>query len=463
MARFFIDRPVFAIVIAIVTVILGVVAIPSLPVATYPQVVPPVVQITAAYRGGNSQDLEKTVAQPIEQQLVGLDGLLYFTSRSSNDGLLAIDVTFELGTDIDIATVQTQNKVNVAMPLLPPEVQREGVVVKKVSSQFLMAVPLFATDERYDAVFLNNYATINLVDQIGSIPGVGEARLAAKQDYGMRVWVNPDKLAKLGLTPTDITQAIQAQNRQNAAGSIGQPPVPGNSDFQCPVNATGRLLDAEQFGNVIVRSTSDGSLLRVKDVGRVELGPQSYTSFSDFNGKPAAVIAVFLTPGANAVETAALVRDFFAEAKKNFPRRWTTRSPTTRPCLSARRFGKCSAPCSRLLLVIFVVFLFLQDWRATLIPLVTVPVSILGAFAVFPFLGFSINMTSMFGLVLAIGIVVDDAIVVVEAVQHNIDQGMSRSATRRSSHGRRLGPGHRDRLHSRGGVRTGCVPGRNLG
>ncbi|MCB1021466.1 MAG: multidrug efflux RND transporter permease subunit [Acidobacteria bacterium] len=427
MARFFIDRPVFAIVIAIVTVILGVIAIPSLPVATYPQVVPPVVQITASYRGGNSQDLEKTVAQPIEQQLVGLDGLLYFTSRSSNDGMLAIDVTFELGTDIDIATVQTQNKVNVALPLLPPEVQREGVVVKKVSSQFLMAVPLFATDERYDAVFLNNYATINLVDQIGSIPGVGEARLAARQDYGMRVWVNPDKLAKLGLTATDITQAIQAQNRQNAAGSIGQPPVSGTADFQYPVNATGRLLDAEQFGDVIVRSTPDGSLLRVKDVGRVELGAQSYTSFSDFNGKPAAVVAVFLTPGANAVETAQRVRDFFAEAKKNFPATMDYKvSYDSTMFVSSAIREVLSTLFEALLLVIFVVFLFLQDWRATLIPLVTVPVSILGAFAVFPLMGFSINMTSMFGLVLAIGIVVDDAIVVVEAVQHNIDQGMSR-------------------------------------
>ncbi len=426
MAKFFIDRPVFAMVIAIVTVILGVVAIPTLPVATYPEVVPPVVQITAAYRGGNSQDLEKTVAQPIEQQLVGLDGMLYFYSRSSNDGFLAIDVTFELGTDIDLATVKTQNKVNVALPLLPAEVQREGVVVKKVSSQFLMAVPLFATDERYDAVFLNNFATINLVDQIGSIPGVGECRLVARQDYGMRIWINPDKMATLGLTATDVNNAIQAQNRQNAAGSLGQPPAPSGTDFQYPVNATGRLTEPQQFGEIIVRARRDGSLLRVRDLGRVELGAQDYRNFGHFNQQPAAVVIVFLTPGANAVETAARVRTFFEEAKANFPSSIDYKvSYDSTMFVSAAIREVLTTLFEALALVIFVVFLFLQNWRATLIPLVTVPVSILGTFAVFPFLGFSINMTSMFGLVLAIGIVVDDAIVVVEAVQHNIDEGMS--------------------------------------
>jgi hydrophobe/amphiphile efflux-1 (HAE1) family protein len=434
MAKFFIDRPVFAMVIAIVTVILGVVAIPNLPVATYPEVVPPVVQITAVYRGGNSQDLEKTVAQPIEQQLVGLDGMLYFYSRSSNDGFLAIDVTFELGTDIDLATVKTQNKVNVALPLLPAEVQREGVVVKKVSSQFLMAVPLFATDERYDSVFLNNFATINLVDQIGSIPGVGEARLVARQDYGMRIWINPDKMATLGLTATDVNDAIQAQNRQNAAGSLGQPPAPSGTDFQYPVNATGRLIEPQQFGDIVVRARPDGSLLRVRDLGRVELGAQDYRNFGHFNQQPAAVVIVFLTPGANAVETAARVRAFFEEAKATFPASIDYKvSYDSTMFVSAAIREVLTTLFEALALVIFVVFLFLQNWRATLIPLVTVPVSILGTFAVFPFLGFSINMTSMFGLVLAIGIVVDDAIVVVEAVQHNIDEGMSpRDATVRA-------------------------------
>ena len=431
MAKFFIDHPVFAMVIAIVTVILGGVAIPSLPVATYPELVPPVVQITANYRGGNSLDLEKTVAQPIEQQLVGLDGMLYFFSRSSNDGMLQIDVTYQLGTDIDLATVKTQNKVNLALPLLPPEVQREGVSVKKVSSAFLMAVPLWATDGRYDSVFLNNYATINLVDKIGSIPGVGEARLVSREEYGMRVWVNPDKLAKLGLTATDINNAIQTQNRQNAAGSIGQPPAPRGTDFQYPVNATGRLLDPQQFADIIVRAQPDGSLLRLRDIGKVQLGAQDYRSFSRLNGKPAAVIIVFLTPGANAVDTGKRVEAFFQEAKTNFPA-----GIEYKISYDATKFVKTAIAdvittlFEALLLVILVVFLFLQNWRATLIPLVTVPVAIVGTFGLFPLLGFTINITSMFGLVLAIGIVVDDAIVVVEAVQHNIDHGMSpRDAT----------------------------------
>src|SRR2546425_666958 len=316
MARFFIDRPVFAFVIAIVIVILGGVAIPSLPVATYPEVVPPVVQIIANYRGGNAQDLEKTVAQPIEQQLIGLDGMLYFFSRSSNDGVLTIDVTFELGTNIDLATVKTQNKVNLALPSLPPEVQRVGVTVKKVSSAFLLAIGVSATDDRYDSLFLSNYATINLLDKIGSIPGVGDVRLAAAQDYGMRIWINPDKMATLGLTATDVSRAIQAQNRQNPAGAIGQPPAPLGTDFQYPVTASGRFLDAEQFSDIILRAQPDGSLLRLRDIGRVELGAQDYKSFSQLTRKPAAVIIVYLSPGANAVETANRVLAFLEEAKK---------------------------------------------------------------------------------------------------------------------------------------------------
>jgi multidrug efflux pump len=434
MARFFIDHPVFAMVIAIVTVILGAVAIPNLPVAAFPEVVPPVVQITATYRGGNSEDLEKTVAQPIEQQLVGLDGMMYFFSRSSNDGALSIDVTFELGTDVDLAAVKTQNKVNLALPLLPPEVQREGVSVKKVSSAFLMAVPITAMDGRYDSIFLSNYATINLVDKIGSLPGVGEVRLIPRQDYGMRIWIDPDKLAKLGLTATDVNNAIQAQNRQNAAGSIGQPPVPSGTDFQYPVNATGRLQQPGEFGDIVLRAQSDGSLLRIRDVGRVELGAQDYRNFGRLNKKASALMAVFLTPGANAVATSDRVRAFMEDAKKSFPA-----GLEYQVSYDATQFVRAAVSdvvktlFEALLLVILVVFVFLQNWRATLIPLATVPVAIIGTFALFPALGFSINMTSMFGLVLAIGIVVDDAIVVVEAVQHNIDRGMKpREATIRA-------------------------------
>jgi hydrophobe/amphiphile efflux-1 (HAE1) family protein len=431
MARFFIDRPVFAIAIAIIITILGGVSIPNLPVATYPEVVPPVVQIIATYRGGNAQDLEKTVAQPIEQQLIGLDGMLYFFSRSSNDGVMTIDVTYELGTDIDLATVKTQNKVNLALPTLPPEVQRVGVTVKKVSSAFLMAIAVTATDNRYDSLFLSNYATINLLDKVGSIPGIGDARLAAVQDYGMRIWINPDKMAKLGLTATDVSRAVQAQNRQNPAGSIGQAPSPRGTDFQYPVSASGRLLDPQQFGDIILRAQSDNSYLRLRDVARIELGAQDYKSFSGLSGKPAAVVIAYLAPGANAVETADRVRTFLKEADKNFPTGITqTVSYDATKFVRAAIADVVETLLIAILLVIIVVFAFLQNWRATMIPLLTVPVAVIGTFALFPILGFSINMTSMFGLVLAIGIVVDDAIVVVEAVQHNIDHGMSpRDAT----------------------------------
>jgi len=431
MAKFFIDRPIFAIVIAIVTVILGAVAIPNLPVATYPEVVPPVVQISANLRGGNAQDLERTVAQPVEQQLVALDGMLYFFSRSSNDGVLTVDVTFDLGTNVDTAVVQTQNRVNLALPQLPPEVQREGVTVKKLSTAILLGMAFTSTDDRYDSVFLNNFVTINLLDRIASLPGVGEARLASRQDYGMRIWVNPSKMATLGLTTTDLTAAIQAQNRQNPSGSIGQPPVASGTDLQYPVNAAGRLVDPQQFDNIVLRAEPDGSLLRIRDLARVELGAQDYKTFSRFDKKPASVVLVYLTPGANAVETADRVRRFLDGARPGFPA-----GLGYRVGFDATRFVKTSIAdvvitlFEAVALVVLVVFVFLQNWRATLIPLLAVPVSIVGTFALFPLLGFSINMTSMFGLVLAIGIVVDDAIVVVEAVQHKIDLGMSpRDAT----------------------------------
>src|SRR5690349_11529885 len=319
MAQFFINRPVFAMVIAIVIVILGAVAIPGLPISAYPEVVPPSVQITATYLGGNAQDLEKTVAQPIEEQLVGLDGMLYYQSTSANNGQLVLTVTFKLGTNPDIAAVQTQNRVNVALPRLPPEVQRQGVTVKKVSSAFLMAVSLVASDPRYDALFLTNYGQINLVNQIGSLPGVGESRLSSAQVYSMRVWLNPDKMTKLGVTATDVSNAIQAQNRQNPAGAIGQAPSPRGTDFQYAVSAPGRLTDPGQFEDIVVRALPDASLLRVRDIGHAELGAQTYSGYSRLNGKPSANVIVYLAPGANAVETADQVIKYMEDVKKTFP------------------------------------------------------------------------------------------------------------------------------------------------
>src|SRR5450631_3896097 len=426
MARFFIDRPVFAMVIAIVIVILGAVAIPGLPISAYPQVVPPSVQVTANYLGGNAQDLEKTVAQPIEEQLVGLDGMLYYQSTSANNGQLVINITFKLGTNPDIAAVQTQNRVNVALPRLPPEVQRQGVTVKKVSTAFLMAVSLVSSDNRYDALFLTNYAQINLVNQIGSLAGVGESRLSSQQVYSMRVWLNPDKMTKLGVTATDVSNAVQAQNRQNPAGAIGQAPSPRGTDFQYAVSAPGRLTDPSQFEDIVVRAQPDASLLRIRDIGRVELGAQTYSGFSRLNGQPSANVIVYLAPGANAVQTADQVIKYVESVKASFPKGIDYVVPyNSTMFVRAAIKDVLITLMAAVGLVILVVFIFLQNWRATLIPLLTVPVAVVGTFALFPILGFSINITSMFGLVLAIGIVVDDAIVVVEAVQRHIDDGMS--------------------------------------
>jgi len=425
MARFFIDHPVFAMVVAIVIVILGVATIPSLPIANFPEVVPPVVQISASYLGGNAQDLEKTVTEPIEEQLIGLDGLLYFLASSSNDGTLNIQVTFRLGTNPDMAVVQTQNRVSIAMPRLPPEVQRQGVTAKKVSTAFLTSVGLVSPDNRYDSLFLINYAQINLLNQIANLDGVGEARLSSNQVYSMRVWVNPDRMAELGVTATDVSAAIQAQNRQNPAGNFGQPPAPPGTDFQYSVSAPGRLADPGEFENIVLRARPDTSLLRIRDIGHVQLGPQNYSGFSRVNSMPAGNLIVYLSPGANAVATVDRIRKFMQEAKKNFPTGMDYIVPYDSTVFVHAAIHEVLLTLLEAIgLVIIVVFIFLQNWRATLIPLLTVPVSIVGTFALFPALGFSINLTSMFGLVLAIGIVVDDAIVVVEAAQRHIDEGI---------------------------------------
>jgi hydrophobe/amphiphile efflux-1 (HAE1) family protein len=426
MAKLFINRPVLAMVMAIVITLLGAISYFILPRGQYPEIVPPQVKVSCTFRGASAEDVEKTVAQPIEQQLIGLDGLLYFSSNSANDGSYTMYVTYELGTDIDLATVKTQNKVNIALPLLPEEVKREGVTVQKVSSAILLAVGLYSPDGRYDDLFLGNYVTINFLQRIGTLPGVGDARLGSVRDYGMRVWVNPDKMTKLGLTATDVKNAISEQNRQNPAGQLGQPPIPQGTDFQYPVNAGGRLLEADEFSNIILRAKEDGSILRVKDIGRVELGAVDYRTFSRINGKPGALILIYLAPGANAIATRDAVVNLMEEQKKNFPAgiEYAISYDTT-DFVRASLEDVVHTFFEALILVIIVVFVFLQNWRATLIPLLTVPVSIVGTFALFPALGFTVNTISMFGLVLAIGIVVDDAIVVVEAVQHHIDHGMS--------------------------------------
>ena len=388
--------------------------------------------MAASYRGANSEDVEQAVAVPIEQQMTGLDGLLYISSLSSSAGTYSLSLTFEVGTDIDLAVVKVQNKVALAEPFLPEDVRRVGVNAKKVSSGFLMAIALTSPEGRYDDLFLANYATINIIDRLGSIQGVGEARLGSARDYGMRLWVNPEKMAKLGLTASDLAGAITSQNRQNPAGAVGRPPISSGVDLTYPVIATGRLTEASEFANIIVRADLARSIVRIKDVGRAELGAADYSSYSRLNGEPAAVIVVSLAPGANALATAGAVQRSLEEARQSFPAGIEYRIP-----FNTTDFVRISIEeviqtfLEALGLVILVVFVFLQNWRATLIPLLTVPVSIIGTFALFPLLGFSINTISLFGMVLAIGIVVDDAIVVVEAVQHNIDEeGLSpREAT----------------------------------
>ena len=340
MARFFIDHPVFAMVIAIVIVILGAVAIPNLPVASYPEVVPPVVQISTSYLGGNAQDIEKTVAQPIEEQLFALDGMIYFMSNSANDGSLSISVTFRLGTNPDTATVQTQNRVNIAMPRLPPEVQRQGVVVKKVSTAFLTSVSLVSPDSRYDSLFLTNYAQINLLNQLASLEGVGDARLGAAQVYSMRVWVNPDKMAKLGVTASDISNAIQAQNRQNPAGSIGQPPSPAGTEFQYSVSAPGRLVTASEFGNIVLRARPDTGLLRIRDIGRVQLGRPAIPASAASTAGPRATSSSTCRPAPTPWPPPTASASFAKRRRRTFRRGWTTSSPTTPRYSCVRRLTK---------------------------------------------------------------------------------------------------------------------------
>ncbi len=424
MAHLFINRPVFAMVISIVTVLIGSICIVTLPIAQYPEVVPPQVQVKATYRGANAVDVEQTVTQTIEQQLIGIDGFQYVSSTSTNDGACTITLTFELGTDIDMAVVQTQNKVKIAEPLLPSDVTREGVTTKKVSSGFLLFVTVTSPDGRYDDLFLSNFVTINMLDQIGSIPGVGEARLGAVRDYGMRMWIDPDKLAKVGLTAADIQSAVQAQNKQSPGGTIGKPPVPADVDFQYPVSAGGRLKDVEEFKDIIIRANPDGSVLRVRDVSNVELGATDYGTYFQKDAGPAAGVIVYLAPGANALATAEAIKEYLEHSKANFPAGIEYQIPYDSTKFVEKSIeGVIHTFFEAVFLVLLVVFVFLQNWRATLIPLLTVPVSVIGTFIFFPFLGFTVNTISLLGLVLAIGIVVDDAIVVVEAVQHNIDHG----------------------------------------
>ena len=427
MSKFFINRPIVAMVIAILTVIVGAVSIASLPVAQFPNIVPPEIQLQATYVGADAQTLEQSVATPIEQQINGVDNMNYMYSlNATGNSQTTLIVDFDVKTDPNTDLILTQSRENLATGQLPPDVNSYGVTIKKSATAPLMLVSLYSPHGTRDAQFMANYAYINLNDPIARLYGVGQTTVFGAGQYAMRLWVKPDQLAKLGITVTDIVNAVQAQNTVNPAGQVGGEPAPNNQQFTYSVLAQGRLTSPEQFGDVIVRETPNGGIVRVKDVARIELGANDYSIISRLNGKNAAIIAVYQLPGSNAVQTAAGVRKLMSQMKQRFPEDMDyaiSLDQTSAVTEGMREIVETLLIA--IVLVILVVYLFLQDWRATLIPLLAVPVSLVGTFVFFPLFGFSINTLSMFGLVLAIGLVVDDAIVVVEGVQRHIEEGLA--------------------------------------
>jgi HAE1 family hydrophobic/amphiphilic exporter-1 len=424
MADFFIRRPIVAMVIAILTVIVGLISLKRLPIAEYPPVSPTMIQVTTTYRGAAAEAVMESVATPIESKVNGVDKLLYMQSFNANDGKMTLNVYFDVGTDVDIMQVNAQNRVGQAEAQLPDAVKREGVVVNRSSPDILMVVGLNSPKGSYDAVFLGNYCDINLADAIKRVKGVGDVKNFTAQDYSMRVWLRPDKLAVLGITPGDIQNAIKEQNAQAPAGRVGAEPAPPRQESQFNVRALGLLKDPKEFEEIIIRSNPDGSQVKVKDVARVELGAQTYDLRARLNKSPAGAIGIYLAPGANAIETADNVKRLLEDARTRFPpdMDYEVTLDSTLP-IKASMEEIVHTLFEAVILVLIVVYVFLQSFRATIIPMATVPVSLLGAFILFPVLGFSVNVLTMFGLVLAIGIVVDDAIVVVEAVQHHLEHG----------------------------------------
>jgi len=426
MSKFFIDRPIVAMVISILLVIVGAVTIAGLPVAQFPAIAPPEVQIQANYVGADAQTVEQSVATPIEQQMSGVDNLNYMYSLNAANGQMTMIVDFDVKTDPNTDQILTQMRETQAASQLPAEVTNFGVTVQKSVTAPLMLISLYSPNGTYDARFLANYSYINLNDQFTRVPGIGSVQVFGAGQYAMRLWVKPDQLAKLRITVPEIVSAIQAQNTVNPAGTVGGAPVPKGQEYTYSVRAQGRLTSPEEFGQIVVRETPDGGIVRLKDVARAELGAQDYSIIGRLNGKPGAIIAVYQLPGSNAVEASAGVKRLMAEVKKRFPEDmdYVISLDTTRAVTEGMR-EIVKTLVIAILLVILVVYVFLQGWRATLIPLLAVPVSLIGTFVFFPLFGFSINTLSLFGLVLAIGLVVDDAIVVVEAVERHIEEGMA--------------------------------------
>ena len=426
MSEFFIRRPIVAIVISIIMVIMGLFTLKDLSFEMYPFLAPPMIRVTANYVGASAVAVEQSVATPIEQEVNGVEGMIYMKSSNTSDGRMQLDVNFEVGTDQDTANVLTQNRVSAAQARLPQEVIAQGVTVKKQSPSILMLIAVNSPKGTYDGQFLINYCSITLRDQLLRIPGIAQVDLFGGADYGMRIWLYPDKLANFAMTPSDVINSIKEQNLQAPGGRVGMAPSPKGQAFTYTVSAPGRLVNPEEFSNIIIRESSKGAQVRIKDVGRVELGSQDYNAFGRLNGKPAGTMAVYLLPGANQLVAAETIYETMHRAKELFPPDMDYEIVyDTTPAVEASIHEIVKTFVEAVILVTLVVFIFLQNFRATFIPLLTVPVSLIGTFIFFPTLGFSVNTLSMFGLVLAIGIVVDDAIVVVEAVMHHIEQGMA--------------------------------------
>jgi HAE1 family hydrophobic/amphiphilic exporter-1 len=431
-SKFFIERPVLSNVIAILMILIGGVALFELAIAQYPDVVPPTVQVTTRYPGASAKTMVDTVALPIEQQVNGVEDMLYMQSYSGADGTYNLTVTFKSGTDLNFAQVLVQNRVSSALAQLPQAVQNQGVTVQKKSTSILLFVTLTSPDATYDSLYLSNYATLNLKDELARLPGVGNVTVFGAGQYSMRVWLDPNKLQVRGLMPQDVIQAIQQQSQQVAAGQVGSPPTPPGQAFQYTLNVNGRLDDASQFEDIIVKTGSNGDVTRVRDVGSVELGAQTYSQIFSLNKQPATGIGVFQSPGANALQVEQAVEKKMIELSRAFPPgiKYDTPFDTTK-FVTASIHEVYKTLIEAGVLVLVVILVFLQDWRAMLVPATTVPVTIIGAFAGMAALGFTINLSTLFAIVLAIGIVVDDAIVVVEGL-HTISSMACRATTPRS-------------------------------
>ncbi len=442
-SRFFIERPIFANVIAVITVLIGLVSLWQLPIEQYPEITPPTVRVSANYPGANAEVVANTVAAPIEQQVNGVPDMLFMQSTSSSDGSYSLTVTFEIGADLDVAQVQVQNRLAAAEPILPEEVRRQGVTARKQSPNIILAIALQSEGDKYDGLFLGNYATLNLKDELSRVRGVGEAIVFGSANYSMRVWIDPAKLKARDMTTQDVLDAIREQNVQVAAGQVNQPPILDGSSgaFQYTVTTLGRLSDVDQFENIVVKTSEGNRMTRLKDVARVELGSMIYDQYNQREGRPTAAIGIFQLPGSNALEVAEEVKTVMARLARNFPEglEWNVALDTTK-FVEASIHEVYITLLEAGVLVLIVIMVFLQDWRALLIPATTVPVTIIGAFFAMAMLGYTVNMLTLFGLVLAIGIVVDDAIVVVENAAHHIEQGMPPKAATIRAMDEVLGP-----------------------